>query len=82
MEVSSADKFDAAFKEATKAGSGALVVTRSTLSNSYQERIADLAMKISVAGDNQSSGFCRERRFDVLRCRPSRALQARRIDGR
>ena len=45
MEVSSADKFDAAFKEATKAGSAALVVTRSTLNNSYQKRIADLAMK-------------------------------------
>ena len=45
MEVSSADKFDAAFKEATKAGSAALVVTRSTLNNSHQKRIADLAIK-------------------------------------
>jgi len=45
MEVSSADKFDAAFKEATKAGSDALAVTRSTLNNSYQKRIADLATK-------------------------------------
>jgi|SoiMethySBSTD1v2_1073268.scaffolds.fasta_scaffold89936_3 hypothetical protein len=45
MKVSSADKFNAAFKEATKAGSVALVVTRSTLSNSHQEQIADLAIK-------------------------------------
>ena len=45
MEVSSADKFDAAFKEATKAGSAALVVTRSTFDNSYRKRIAELAIK-------------------------------------
>jgi putative tryptophan/tyrosine transport system substrate-binding protein len=45
MEVSSAEKFDAAFKEATKAGSAALAVTRSTLNNSYQKRIADLTTK-------------------------------------
>jgi putative ABC transport system substrate-binding protein len=48
MEVSSADKFDPAFKEATKAGSAALVVTRSTLNNSYQKRIADLAAKFRL----------------------------------
>jgi len=48
MEVSSADKFDAAFKEATKAGSAALVVTRSTLNNSYQKRIADLAAQFQL----------------------------------
>jgi len=48
MEVSSADKFDAAFKEATKAGSAALVVTRSTLNNSYQKRIADLAAQFRL----------------------------------
>ena len=48
MEVSSADKFDAAFKEATKAGSAALVVTRGTLNNSYQKRIADLAAQFKL----------------------------------
>jgi len=48
MEVNNADKFDAAFKEATKAGSAALVVTRSTLNNSYQKRIADLATKFRL----------------------------------
>jgi putative tryptophan/tyrosine transport system substrate-binding protein len=45
MEVRSADKIDAAFKETTKAGITALTVTRSTLINSYQKRIADLATK-------------------------------------
>jgi ABC-type uncharacterized transport system substrate-binding protein len=48
MEVSNADKFNAAFKEATKAGSAALVVTRSTLNNSYQKRIADLAAQFRM----------------------------------
>ena len=31
MEVSSADKYESAFKEAVKARSGALLVTQSTL---------------------------------------------------
>ena len=48
MEVSSADKFDAAFREATKAGSAALIVTRSAFTNSYQKRIADLAAKFRL----------------------------------
>ena len=45
MEVSRADKFEGAFKEATKAGSGALAVTQNALVNSNQKRIADLAAK-------------------------------------
>src|SRR5262249_23941560 len=45
MEVSSADKFEGAFKEATKAGSGALAVTRGPLAASNQKQIADLAAK-------------------------------------
>jgi ABC-type uncharacterized transport system substrate-binding protein len=45
MEVSSADKYESAFKEALKAGSGALVVGGSSLDNSNQKRIADLAAK-------------------------------------
>jgi len=45
MEVSSADKFESAFKEATKARSGALASTSSALANSNQKRIADLATK-------------------------------------
>jgi ABC-type uncharacterized transport system substrate-binding protein len=45
MEVSSADKFEGAFREATRARSGALAVTQSALTNSYQKRIADLAAK-------------------------------------
>jgi putative ABC transport system substrate-binding protein len=45
MEVSSADKFESAFKEATKARSGALASTSNALANSNQKRIADLATK-------------------------------------
>ena len=45
MEVSSADKYESAFKGAIKAGSAALAVTRHRLSNNYQKRIIDLAAK-------------------------------------
>ena len=45
MQVSSADKYDEAFKEAAKAQSGALAVTLNPLANSNQKRIADLAMR-------------------------------------
>ena len=45
MKVSSADKFESAFKEAIKARSGALASTSSALANSNQKRIADLATK-------------------------------------
>jgi putative ABC transport system substrate-binding protein len=61
MEVSSADKFEGAFKEATKAGSAALAVTLSPLANANQKRIADLAAKhrlpaIYPRGDYVTSG--------------------------
>ena len=46
MEVSSADKFEGAFKEAIKARSAALAVIQSPLTTSYQKQIADLAKKI------------------------------------
>ena len=45
MEVSSADKLEAAFKEATKARSGALAVTADALANANRKQIADLATK-------------------------------------
>jgi putative ABC transport system substrate-binding protein len=45
MEVSSADKFESGFKEATKAGSTALTVTLSPLASSNQKPITDLAAK-------------------------------------
>ena len=62
MEVSSADKYEAAFKEATKAlGAGALAVTLHALANSNQKQIADLATKdrlpaIYPGGDLVASG--------------------------
>jgi ABC-type uncharacterized transport system substrate-binding protein len=45
MEVSSADKFDSAFKEAIKAGSTGLTVTTSGFLNSNLQRTVELAAK-------------------------------------
>jgi putative ABC transport system substrate-binding protein len=45
MEVSSADKYEIAFKEATQARSAALAVTADPLANSNRKQIADLAAK-------------------------------------
>src|SRR5262245_52576650 len=45
MEVSSPDKFDSAFREAIKAGSGALTVNLSAMINSNQRRVHELAAK-------------------------------------
>jgi putative tryptophan/tyrosine transport system substrate-binding protein len=49
MQVSSADKYEEAFKEAAKAQSGALAVTLNPLANSNQKKIADLAMHYRLA---------------------------------
>jgi ABC-type uncharacterized transport system substrate-binding protein len=61
MEVSSADKFEDGFKEATKARSAAVAVTLSALISSNQKRITDLAAKnrlpaIYPRGDFVASG--------------------------
>jgi len=45
MEVSSPDKFDGAFRDAVKAGSGALTVNLSAMINSNQRRVHKLATK-------------------------------------
>jgi len=45
MEVSSADKYESAFKEATKTRSRALAVTLDGLANSNQKRMAELAAR-------------------------------------
>jgi putative ABC transport system substrate-binding protein len=45
MEVSSANKYEDAFKEATKARSGALAVTQNPLATSSRKLVADLAKK-------------------------------------
>jgi len=45
MEVTSADQFEGAFQEATKARSAALAVTLSSFINRNRNRIADLAIK-------------------------------------
>ena len=61
MEVSSADKYFVAFKEAIKARSAALAVVGTSLNNSNQKLIADLATKnrlpsIYSRGENVDSG--------------------------
>ncbi len=61
MEVSNADKFEAAFKEAIKSRSTALATTSTSIVNAYQKLIADLALKnrlpaISSRGDFVESG--------------------------
>ena len=45
MEVRDANDFERAFKEATKARSGALAVTGNPFNSSYRKRIAELATK-------------------------------------
>jgi putative ABC transport system substrate-binding protein len=45
MEVSSPDKYEGAFKEATKANSTALAVTQNPLATSNRKQIAELATK-------------------------------------
>ena len=75
------DKYESAFKEAIKAGSTALAVTRHRLSQSNvnQPRIIAAGGKPSLAGDLLSRGLCRAWRLDVLRRQyRGRALQARR----
>jgi putative tryptophan/tyrosine transport system substrate-binding protein len=61
MEVSSADKLEIAFKEATKAGSTAVAGTLFAFANSNQKQIVDLATKnrlpaIYARGDFVASG--------------------------
>jgi putative tryptophan/tyrosine transport system substrate-binding protein len=61
MEVSSADKYESAFKEAIKARSAGLAVMSSALALSNQKRVADLAIKnrlpaIYSRGDFVDSG--------------------------
>jgi putative tryptophan/tyrosine transport system substrate-binding protein len=61
VEVSNADKFDSAFKEATKARSGALALASSPLFTPIQKRIAEMATKnrlpaIYPRGDYVDSG--------------------------
>src|SRR4029077_12691805 len=61
MEVSSADKYESAFKEAIKSHSDALAGTLNALNNSNQKRIAELATKtrlpaIYPRGDWVASG--------------------------
>jgi putative ABC transport system substrate-binding protein len=61
MEVSSADKYESAFREAVKVRSGALLVTQSTLGAANYRQVQELAVKnrlpaIYTSEDRVSSG--------------------------
>jgi putative tryptophan/tyrosine transport system substrate-binding protein len=57
MEVSSADKYESAFKQATKARSTALAVTLNPVANSNQKRVVELATKNHLPAIYASSGY-------------------------
>jgi putative ABC transport system substrate-binding protein len=59
MEVTSPDKFDAAFKEAIKARSGALVMTAGAFisASANQKRIADGAAKYRLPATSDRDSF-------------------------
>ena len=59
MEVSSADKYEGAFREATKAGSTALSVTLSPLASSNQKPIANLTAKNQLPAIYPREDFAR-----------------------
>ena len=54
MEVSSADKYESAFKEAVKARNGALLVTQSTLGATNSLRVVELRGKKPPTSDIHS----------------------------
>lgn len=57
MEVSSVDKYEAAFKEAVEARSTALWVTLNPLANSNQKKVADLAIQYGLPSICARSDF-------------------------
>ena len=71
MEIGNADKYESAFREAIKAGSAALAVTRHRLSQSNvnQKRIIELAAKYRLPAIYFREDFVEQRRLDVLRRR-------------
>ena len=72
MEVSSADKYESAFKEATKARSAALARDIERVGQFQSKTDRGPGDKKSAAGDLPSGRFCRQWRPDVLRTRPDR----------
>jgi len=57
MEVSSTDHYENAFKDAVKAGSAALAVTRNRLSTTYQKQIITLAAKYRLPAIHYREDF-------------------------
>jgi len=73
IEISSAENFEAAFKEA-KANSDAVILMESQFFILPIKTARGSRGQNPATGDLLSGRFCRERRFDVLRCRAVRAL--------
>jgi len=83
MEVSSADKYEGAIKEAAKTRGTALAVTQSPLNNSNQKRIVDLAAKNRLPAIYPRTDFV-ESGGGLMSygAEPDRTLQACSVDGR
>jgi putative ABC transport system substrate-binding protein len=78
MELAAADKFEAAFKEAIKARSGALSMTTGVFINTHEKRIAELAAKYRLPAIYDRERFVANGGFDVLWSRRIGTLQASR----
>ena len=76
MEVSSADKFEEAFRAAAKAQSAAISVRSGSVNTANPKLIADLAVKYRLPAIFDREDFIANRRLDVLRTRPGGRLQA------
>ena len=78
MAVTSADKFEPAFKEAINARSGALAMTAGAFLSAAvnQTRLAELAVKYRLPAISDRDSFVAQRGFDVLWRRRFRTIQA------
>ena len=82
MEVSSADKYEGAFKEAVKARSSALVVAQDALAGSNLKLIADLAIKHRLPASYPRGEFVDNGGLMSYGPDPDESLKACRVDDR
>src|SRR5262249_36480359 len=78
MEVSSADKYEGAFKDAIRARSDAIAVTLNPVANSNQKPIAVPRDQKAPAGDMCEGRLCGQRLHDVVRTQLYRRRSRRR----
>src|SRR4030095_15341732 len=77
MEVSSADKFEGAFKEATRAGSAALALMSSPFFFSHQKQIVDLVAKNRLPAIYGNREFASRRRTHLAKLSIEKGLITR-----